>query len=169
MEFDDVTGRVGKLTAPPKFGLVPAVVSTPRANLRNDPAIPSSRQQLEFIHATPLEYLARWIAANDLFGDDVRLNALVEWADGRLSFAISQPPYHGEPATHREIERYFTEASWTRIADDNGHIVFFNDGFNILVVDALLRNCYVKDGCFLPFDVILCHPTEELEQFPKLY
>lgn len=86
------------------------VISTPRANLREDPSIPAFRRQIEFSHATPLRYLERWIAANDLFDDDVRLNAVVEWADGRLSFAIRQPQYHGEPATHREIERCFTEA-----------------------------------------------------------
>lgn len=31
------------------------------------------------------------------------------------------------------------------------------------------RNCYVHDGQLHPFEVILCHPTEELERFLKLY
>lgn len=158
-----------KITVPPAFGLIPAVIFTPRANLRGDPSVPSFKQQIEFVHATPLQYLERWIAANDLFGDDVRLNAVVEWADGRLSFAISQPQYHGEPASLREIETYFTAAGWTRIPDDNGHLIFFNYAFNVLAIDALPRNCYIKDANLLPFDVILCHPTEELEQFLKLY
>ncbi|HEY1051792.1 MAG TPA: hypothetical protein VGE39_18605 [Prosthecobacter sp.] len=71
--------------------------------------------------------------------------------------------------SEKEIENLFPEAGWTRIDDDNGPIIFFNYAFNVLVVDALPRNCHVKDGSFLPFDVILCHPTEELEQFLKLY
>lgn len=169
VEFDSETGRVSKITVPPAFGLIPTVVSTPRANLRGDPSTPPFRQQIEFIHATPLQYLERWIAANDVFDDDVRLTSVVEWADGRLSFAISQPQYHGEPSTQRQIETFFTEAGWTRILDDNGHLIFFNYAFNVLAVDALPRNCYIKDGNLLPFDVILCHPTEELEQFLKLY
>lgn len=69
----------------------------------------------------------------------------------------------------REIESFFTEAGWTRILDDTGHLLFFNYAFNVLAVDALPRNCYVGDGNFLPFDVILCHPTESLEQFLRLY
>jgi hypothetical protein len=38
-----------------------------------------------------------------------------------------------------------------------------------LAIDALPRNCYVHDGDFLPFDVILCRPSDELERFLALY
>lgn len=158
-----------KITVPPKFGLIPTVISSPRANLRDDPAIPAFKQQIEFIHAAPLEYLERWMAANEVFEDDVRLTSVVEWSDGRISRSISQPQYHGEAATEREIESFFTAASWTRIPDDSGHLLFFNYAFNVLAIDALPRNCYIKDGNLLPFDVILCHPDETLEHFLKLY
>lgn len=169
VEFDDETGRVVKITVPPKFGLLPAVISVPQANLRDDPAISPFRKEIGFIHATPLEYLERWMAANEVFEDDVRLTSVIEWSDGRISFAISQPQYHGELATDREIEIFFTEAGWTRISDATGHLVFFNYAFNVLAIDALPRNCYVREGQLQPFDVILCHPEEELEQFLKLY
>lgn len=169
VEFDDEAGRVMKITVPPKFGLTPAVISTPRANLRDDPAIPAFKQQLEFIHATPQEYLERWLAANAVFEDDVRLTSVIEWSDGRVSFAISQPQYHGEPATPREIETFFTAAGWTRIPADSGHLLFFNYAFNVLAIDALPRNCYIKDSGLLPFDVILCYPDESIQEFLKLY
>lgn len=145
------------------------MISSPRANLRDDPLVPAFKQQLEFIHATPLEYLERWMAANEVFEDDVRLTSVVEWSDGCISLSISQPQYHGEPATPREIESFFTAAGWTRIPDDSGHLLFFNYAFNVLAIDALPRNCYIKDGNLLPFDVILCHPDESIQDFLKLY
>lgn len=155
IEFDDEIGRVVEVTVPP--------------NLRDDPAIPAFRQQIEFIHATPLEYLERWIAASEVFENDVKLTSVVEWSDGRISFSISQPQCHGEPATHREIEVFFTAAGWQRIADDSGHLLFYNDAFEVLAIDALPRNCYIKDSNLLPFDVILCHPDALLQDFLKLY
>lgn len=38
-----------------------------------------------------------------------------------------------------------------------------------LNIDALPRNCYIKSGNLLPFDVILCHLNAELRDFLKLY
>ena len=157
------------MTTPPKFELIPSVVSTPRVNLRDDSTLPAFKEQIEFVPATPLEYLERWIAANEVFEDDVRLTSVVEWSDGRISFSISQPQYHGELATYREIEDFFVAAGWKRILDDTGHLLFYNYAFEVLAIDAMPRNCYIKDGNLLPFDVILCHPNEELQDFLKLY
>ena len=157
-----------KITVPPKFGLIPSVISTPRANLRDNPVVATFKEQIEFIHATPLEYLKRWMAANEVYEDDVKLTSVVEWSDGRISFSIRQPQYHGEPATHREIESFFIAAGWKRILDDSGHLMFYNYAFKVLAIDALPRNCYLKDGNLLPFDVILCHPNEAWQDFLKL-
>ncbi|MFM2142233.1 MAG: hypothetical protein RLZZ476_777 [Verrucomicrobiota bacterium] len=163
----DEGGRVGKLTLPPKFGLIPKVITHVVPNLRGEDG---TRKAIEFIPATPMEYLERWIAANEVFGDDVKLTAVVQWEDGQVSFAISQPQYHGEPATDREIEQHFIASGWTRIVDPTGqHSLFFNYAFQTLAIDALPRNCYLKDGDLLPFDVILCQPDEELEAFLRLY
>lgn len=167
MEFADGSEHVIKLTIPPKFGLVPQVITHFVPNLRGQPG---TRQAIEFVPATPLEYLERWIAANEIFGDDVKLTAVIHWLCGQVSFAISQPPYHGEPATPREIERHFTAAGWTPVRDPAGqHTLFFNYAFQILAIDVLPRNCYIKDGVLLPFDVILCRPDEEMERFLALY
>lgn len=169
MEFDDEAGRVIKITVPPKFGLIPDVISVPQVNLRDDPAIPPFRNETGIVHATPVEYLERWRAANEVFGDDVRLTSVIQWSDGMVSFAISQPQYHGEPATDREIEHFFTAAGWTRIPDTAGHVLFFNYAFNVLAIDALPRNCYIRDGQLQPFDVILCHPKDDLQNHLRLY
>jgi len=171
VEFSHDRSRVGKLTIPPAFGLVPKVLEHPVVNLRDEPGLKPTRQAIEFLHATPLEYLERWIAANDVFGDDVRLTSVVEWADGQVSFGISQPQYHGEPAPPREINRYFEASGWTRITDpgNSGHVLYFNYAFEVLAIDALPRNCYLHEGALLPFDVILCKPDEELERCLRLY
>jgi hypothetical protein len=115
VEFEDEAGRVIKITVPPKFGLIPAVISVPQVNLRDDPAIPPFRNETGIVHATPVEYLERWQAANEVFGDDVRLTSVIQWSDGMVSFAISQPQYHGEPAKDREIKHFFTAAGWSRV------------------------------------------------------
>lgn len=95
VEFAPDTWRYGKITIPPAFGLVPEVISLPFVNLRAKPGESTTREVIEFLHATPLEYLARWIANNDVFGDDVKLASVIAWPDGKVSFGITQPQYHG--------------------------------------------------------------------------
>ena len=168
----DLLGLVVKVTIPPKFGLVPKVVRHPLVNLRDDPTVPAFREALEFIAATPLEYLERWVAAIDVFGDDVRLASVVRWADGLVSFVVTQPQHHGSPADPREIDLYFDQSGWTRVPDPSRqHVLFFNYAFGILAIDALPRNCYLNEDGLLPFDVILCRPdvaTENpLHLFPQ--
>lgn len=158
-----------KITIPPRFGLIPQVVSHPIVNLRGDKSAYSTRQAIEFLPATPVEYLSRWIAANDVYRDRVKLHSVVQWADGNVSFVISQPQYHGKPATPREIEHFFESSGWTRLPEVSGHMLFFNYAFQVLAIDALPRNCYLHEGSLLPFDVILCHPDEPLERLLKLY
>lgn len=171
VELSAFEDRVFKVTIPPAFGLIPRVVSHPVINLREDASPPVFRKAIEFLPATPLEYLERWIAANEVFEDDVRLTSVVVWADGQVSFGISQPQYHGEPAPHRDIDRFFEASGWTRITDPggSGHGLFFNYAFGVLAIDALSRNCYLHENALLPFDVILCKPDEELEAFLGLY
>lgn len=122
---------IAKLTNPPGFGLVPHVRFAPRINLKNPDASLRMKGAVEFTSGTPLEYLDRWMDANELFNDDVRLASVIQWADGAVSLGITQPQYHGEPATLREIERYFLEAGWMLIPDKNGHIIFYNYNWEV--------------------------------------
>ena len=169
VELDTGTGLVGKTTIPPAFGLVPEVRSHRIAMLATDSDRPHLREAIEFLPATPLEYLARWRACNDFFGDDVRLVSIIRWSGGMISIGITQPQYHGVPAEPREIDAFFTEAGWTRLADPSGHIVFFNYAFGVMAIDAERRNCYINDGGLQPFDVILCKPDERMERFLRIY
>lgn len=159
--------RVSKVTIPPCFGLTPKVLEFPEKSLRG--GSPGVRKAIEFVAATPLEYLERWIHSNELFGDDIRLASVVEWPDGALSFGITQPQYHGVPADPREIETFFLRAGWERLKDPSGHLVFFNYAFGVIAIDAERRNCYVTDGELQPFDVILCRPDPALERFLGIY
>jgi len=169
VELEAATGTVGKTTKPPAFGLIPEVVRLPVAVLPPDSVGPRFRQAIEFVNATPLEYLARWIACNEVFGDDVRLVSVIRWSDGEVSFGITQPQYHGQPAEPREIEAFFLGAGWQRLRDPSGHGVFFHHAFGVLAVDAERRNCYLNEGGLQPFDVILREPDEDLERFLRIW
>lgn len=170
VESDAGGSLMVKITKPPGFGLIPTHVLHRIPNLRGEKSTPDFRSAIEFQAASPLAYLNRWSAANEIFGDDVRLASVVSWSDGMVSFVILQPQYHGVPADPREIERFFLEAGWTLIRDPTRqHQLFYNYAFQILAIDAFPRNCFVHKGNFLPFDVILCHPEQSLEQLLKLY
>jgi hypothetical protein len=116
-----------------------------------------------------LEYLSRWILANEVFQEDVRLESVILWDDGLVSLSISQPQYHGRPATSREIESNLIRDGWTLCSKEASGTVFYNYAHKVLAVDVLPRNCYMNEGSFLPFDVILQRPGLELEDFLELY
>ena len=137
-------------------------------NLRNAERY-ASREVIEFFPATPLEYLSRWSASNDVFGDDVQFVTVIQWQDGAVSIGITQTQYHGTPAEPREIEKYFKRAGWKLLNDPSGHTVFFNYAFEIMAIDAEKRNCYVTEYGLQPFDVILCVPDADMERYLKIY
>lgn len=89
VELDVHAGLVGKTTMPPAFGLIPELRRHSLAVLRPDADMPRTRDAIEFVPATPLEYLSRWLASNEVFGDDVRLASVIQWADGMVSFGIT--------------------------------------------------------------------------------
>lgn len=155
-------GRIAKVTIPSAFGLLPGIVDVSQG-------FGKIRQMIEAVDATPIEYLRRWIANNEVFQDDVRLESVIQWPDGAVSFAISQPQYHGEPADERVIDRYFESAGWTRLPPKFSHKLYYNYAFGVLAMDMESRNCYSTIKGLQPFDVILTHPDEELEKFLSLF
>jgi hypothetical protein len=169
VELAEGRSRVVKVTLPPAFGLISCVTSTPIANVRNAPSFTAQRKQIESVRATPLEYLSRWILVNEVFQDDVRLESVILWDCGLVSLSISQPQYHGRPATSREIESNLIRDGWTLCSKEASGTVFYNYAHKVLAVDVLPRNCYMNEGSFLPFDVILQRPGLELEDFLELY
>lgn len=159
-----------KITIPPAFGLIPQLLSIPSVDLRGEDSEGQTRPSIEFAAATPLEYLERWQRANELFRDDVRLASVVEWQDGAVSFVITQPQYHGIPAEPEEVEKFFLKAGWARLHDPTyAHQIFFNHAFGVMAIDAERRNCNITENGLQPFDVVLCHPNEELERFLGIY
>jgi len=169
VEGDGSSGLIVKITRPPGFGLIPELIKLPVVVATPSHHEPDHREVIEFLHATPLEYLSRWLACNEVFGDDVQLASVVQWSDGHVSFVITQPQYHGVPAESRDIEDYFQQAGWSRLHDSSGHAVFFNYAFQIMAIDAERRNCFVNRGGLQPFDVILCVPNAPMERFLKIY
>lgn len=169
VDFSPEEKRYHKITIPPGFGLVPALLTIPVADLRSRPGSSSSRRAIEFIHGTPVEYLERWRTSNELFGDDVRFVSVIQWPDQTVSFGITQPQYHGAPAEPRDIEAAFLRSGWTRLKDPSGHAIFFNYAFGVMAIDAERRNCYLTDGQLQPFDVILCRPDEEMSAFLRIF
>jgi hypothetical protein len=158
-----------KLLFPASLGS--CLICHPVIDLRAYPDVSEYRYTLEARPATALEYLRRWLDANEVFNDDARLVSVVEWADGQLSFGITQPEYVGEPASDREIEDYFQKAGWKWITDPTrgGHLLFFQYTWGLLAYDAAPRNCFVSNHELQPFDVILCRPDDEMAEFLCLY
>jgi hypothetical protein len=81
VDFDDTKRLVIKITRPPGFGLIPYVRSSRIIDLRNPGAAPVMKETVEFTVATPLEYLERWLDANELFSDVVRLVSVIQWGE----------------------------------------------------------------------------------------
>ncbi len=74
------------------------------------------------------------------------------------------------PASEWEIEAGFRADGWTPLRDPGGqHRLFYHHAWQVLAIDALPRNCYIRDGALQPFDVILCRPDEELERYLAIY
>jgi hypothetical protein len=93
----------------------------------------------------PSEYLERLCLHNIVFGDDIRLEGIVEEEIGSCRIITSQPAIRGRYADQEEIERFFVDRgfapvrigdrrAWWRRAD--GILCADTHGGNILVTDA---------------------------------
>lgn len=168
VEFVHELGLVGKTTIPSGYGLTPFLNVIEESSA--DPSASNTyRKAIEFRPATVLEYLGRWNACNEVFGDNVRLASVIRWKDGLVSLCITQPQYPGACAEDREIARYFIENGWSCLQDPSGHNIFYHYGYEYMAIDAVGRNCFLDEQGIQPFDVILCKPGEELERFLKIY
>lgn len=168
VDFNHRLGLIGKITIPPGFGLAPFLHQ--EETVHADPSAPKEyRSSIEFRLATPLEYLDRWSACNEVFGDAVRVASVILWKDGLISICIIQPQYPGERADQRDIRRYFEENGWQHIKDPSGHEIFYHYSYQIMAIDAVGRNCFIDSLGIQPFDVILCSPDEDIEKYLAIY
>ena len=141
------------------FGLIPKVTRHRKVDLRSD--IESFYEQIEFLDATPLEYLDRWILCNELFNDSADVERVIQWDDTSVSIMLTQPYYMGEVITHDEIHAAFIEQGWEAIYKD-GRAVFYNYAYDAIALDLEPRNCYMAETGLQPFDLILSHPDDEM-------
>lgn len=120
--YDKDSGRALKLTKGERWGL------------RND-------------LSKYLDYIA---GSNSLFGDDIILEGVVE-KDGWPHILTSQPFYKGEMATVPEIDKYFADKGFSKVADN-----IYKNADGAMAVDARPRNMLkLEDGTIQPIDV---HP-----------
>lgn len=168
MELDPASGRVSKITVPPAFGLTPVLSPQRKIDLQR-PEASSHYDTLELGHGGLLSYFERWLAANEVFDDDIRLESVIEWPNGDLSLGVTQPQYHGSPATAEEIRRFFIAAGWQDLTQKAGRSLYYNYAFHLIAIDAEPRNCFINEGAILPFDVVLRHPDSKLSSFLGLY
>lgn len=109
--------------------------------------------------APPFEYLTRLALHNDVFGDDVLFEALIEDHSGRPVSVISQTFIEGDHPSQADIDAYMTaedfiktrSGDWYRAADD------------LAVFDAHPGN-YIRtpDGDVVPIDLVpIRHPDAD--------
>ena len=152
-----------KLTLPQTgFGLIPKVTLHRRLDIRSNEE--TFYKQVEFLGATPLEYLDRWILCNELFNDAVDVQRIIQWADLSISVMISQPYYMGEIISTNEIHQAFRDKSWESIYKD-GRAIFYNYAYDAIALDLEPRNCYMAKTGLQPFDLIVSHPDEEMRDY----
>lgn len=62
----------------------------------------------------PCGYLERLILCNEVFGDDIQLEAVCEIRPGVLSIVTSQEAVSGEPAEQESIDTFFASSGFVR-------------------------------------------------------
>ena len=113
--------------------------------------------------ATPTEYLERLRLQNFYFGDDIRLEALVN-CEGKLRVLTSQPNINGEPAPAELIKRWFETLSFQRI-EAGGSVAWYHEAAELLIADAHEGNVIItKDSVLVPIDLNITEPNEDMKR-----
>ena len=101
--------------------------------------------------ALPSEYLLRWIHHNELFGDDVQFEGIVENPSG-ISLVVSQQWVTGAPPTAEQIADHMTELGFTRVGEGDD---YYRAADQIAVLDCHELNFILGiDGEVYAIDVI---------------
>ena len=112
---------------------------------------------------TPFEYLERLRLQNDCFGDDIRLEALVN-CDSKLRVLTSQPNINGEPAPADLIKQWFEVLGFKKI-EAGGSVAWYDESANLLVADAHEGNVIItEDSYVVPIDLNITEPCEEMKR-----
>jgi hypothetical protein len=108
--------------------------------------------------ATPSEYLAQKQAWNNLFGDDIRLHAVVQDKHGNVNVLTSQPDITGESVSQQDIADAMNKAGFKELGND----AFYREDDNVLVFDLHDKNAVKVGGVLIPFDGGVIHPEYSL-------
>jgi len=151
--LDTASQRYFKFTHPGRFGFT---------------VIATSGGVPDLTAATPLEYLERLLIQNRVFGDDLRLEGIIE-AGGEVSVLTSQPNLTGDPVTPSEITAFMQQLWFQPLTGLSlghpGALAFYRDLDEVAVFDAHVAN-FVKEtaGTVLPIDLILVGADARLQR-----
>jgi len=144
---DQATDRYFKVTRQGMFGLSPGM----------DIALVSSGadgRRFQLWEATPLEYLERLDLQNQLVPDLNSLEGILVQTDGDMAIVTSQPRFDIVPVTGAEIDAWFANQGFAKIADS----AYYREADNLGVFDAHDKNVVRAGDLLVPFDVIPCRP-----------
>lgn len=103
--------------------------------------------------ATPLEYLKRWRAFNEVFNGDVRFEGVVMHPNGMVSLQISQPLITGPKPERADLEKTLADDGWANVAI--GTWTKKTSRGLVRITDVKPDNFAVVDGVTVPLDVIV--------------
>jgi hypothetical protein len=132
-----------KFTYPDQFGRTPFYGS---GGLGNAPGL-------------PFEYLQRLELSNALFGDDVRMEAVLENLQAELIIVTSQSFIEGDHPAPEEIDAYMKAEGFVRTRSED----WYRETDEVAVFDAHPGN-YIRtpEGHVIPIDLFpLHHPDAE--------
>lgn len=113
-----------------------------------------------FEAALPSEYLERWLKYNEVLGDHVRFEGVMESAEG-ISVVVSQRWIAGERPDNDIIEQHMQALGFKRTANGQD---FFRESDNLVVLDCHPDNFVLSnEGVVVPIDVHVSEATSELK------
>jgi len=103
--------------------------------------------------ATPVGYLDRLRLQNQIFGDDIELEGVVEPSFALMRVITSQQAIQGRPAEIEEIELFFSQRSFQHCTW-HGKSVWFREADRVICADTHGGNILVTlDGDMTAIDV----------------
>lgn len=137
--FNPDDGRTYKATFPDQFGV----------DAQGNPT-------------TPQRYLERLRLANEVFGDDIRLEGVVR-DQGKTRVVTSQPTAKGIVPTEPEVRQFLTNQGFQE-GEWNQQPAWYRAADNKLLTDAYPRNFSKTDAGMVPLDVQVAEAPAELRQ-----
>ena len=110
--------------------------------------------------ATPVEYFERMIIANEMFGDAIRFEGIIE--GDQSSIVISQPKVEGVMPEQSEITIHLRD----RLGFDRVDTLIWYRPSDGLVIADTKRSNFIEtpDGQIVPIDIAACFASSEMAE-----